>query len=194
MPHTKYLNMAQDIVAWFKRDDISVLKLDCNNELESSPCAGGIANNLGVSNITLLEFNEDQITQFKSNKTLSHIPIYQGDIRCMPFESEIYDLILDCSTLDHIPMSDVSAALSEYARVLKPGGLVLLMVWVHTDQHWIDSKHSRITEHNHMTQYYFNAKDIDIALREYFDVEYFEADFMQFVGNYLVFYGLVRKD
>lgn len=53
--------------------------------------------------------------------------IKQGDIRYLPYPSEFFDLILDVSTIDHIPFSEAEVALLEYNRCLKGNGVLVLM-------------------------------------------------------------------
>jgi ubiquinone/menaquinone biosynthesis C-methylase UbiE len=54
------------------------------------------------------------------------------DIKCLEFESDSFDAILDKGTIDALTCggdveSNVFQALSEYTRVLKPGGLALVI-------------------------------------------------------------------
>ena len=58
-----------------------------------------------------------------------------GDMRAMPFSDGEFDAVISSYAVDHIPRRDVPKALGEIARVLKPGGELLLMI-VHVDG-WI---------------------------------------------------------
>jgi len=49
------------------------------------------------------------------------------DARKLPFRDNTYDAILDASTLDHIPPDDVANVISEYERILKGGGTLVLI-------------------------------------------------------------------
>ncbi len=49
------------------------------------------------------------------------------DVRELPFRDNTYDAILDASTLDHIPPDDVANVISEYERILKGGGTLVLI-------------------------------------------------------------------
>jgi len=62
---------------------------------------------------------------------LTRATIKQGDIRNLDYASCFFDLILDISTIDHVPYSDAQTALAEYARCLKPKGVLVLM-FAHT--------------------------------------------------------------
>ena len=53
----------------------------------------------------------------------------QADIRALPFRSGSFDAVLDLSTLDHVPEADSASATAEYGRVLRDGGVLLLVFW-----------------------------------------------------------------
>jgi SAM-dependent methyltransferase len=56
---------------------------------------------------------------------LPGVDIRKGTIEHLPYLEQFFDLILDASTIDHIPNPD--AAIAEYARCLKPGGILCVM-------------------------------------------------------------------
>ncbi len=50
-----------------------------------------------------------------------------ADVRCLPFENDSFDLIVSDSTLDHFhTTAEIDVALRELARVLKPGGVMIV--------------------------------------------------------------------
>jgi len=50
-----------------------------------------------------------------------------ADVRCLPFATGSFDLVLSNSTLDHFERAcDLAISVRELARVLKPGGLLLI--------------------------------------------------------------------
>lgn len=55
------------------------------------------------------------------------INIAQGDIRCIPFRSGEFGLLLDLSTIDHVSECDAVKVIGEYSRLLKPGGVLVLL-------------------------------------------------------------------
>lgn len=65
--------------------------------------------------------------------------LVQGDIRKLPYHSESFPLIVSLDVLVHLPPADVGAALSEFARVLQPGGVLALRVAALTS---LRSRHS----------------------------------------------------
>lgn len=63
----------------------------------------------------------------KAINSLTRARIKQGDIRNLDYSPECFDLILDISTIDHIPFSEAQIALAEYTRCLKTRGVLVLM-------------------------------------------------------------------
>lgn len=64
--------------------------------------------------------------QFKKEKTADHkrISAVQGNILDLPFSDDTFDLVLTCGVLEYVSLD---AGLSELARVLKPGGKLVLI-------------------------------------------------------------------
>ena len=55
------------------------------------------------------------------------IEAHVADVRALPFESESFDAVVSNSTLDHFDHErEIAAAVGELARVLRPGGLLVL--------------------------------------------------------------------
>jgi SAM-dependent methyltransferase len=54
--------------------------------------------------------------------------IETGDIRNLPFDSAFFDAIVSAYAIDHLNREGIGQALSEAARVVKPGGEFLLML------------------------------------------------------------------
>ena len=50
----------------------------------------------------------------------------QASIVELPFKSESFDVVIDISTIDHIRHPQVLSVIGEYARVLRPKGILLL--------------------------------------------------------------------
>ena len=55
--------------------------------------------------------------------------VVQADVRALPFRAGAFDAVLDLSTLDHLPEAGAAAAVGEYGRVLRGGGVLLLVFW-----------------------------------------------------------------
>ncbi len=74
-------------------------------------------------------------------------PLIAGEAGCLPFSDAGFDLVSDITVTQHIPLSFQPEALGEMARVLKPGGCLILMelirgkgshVFPRTPQGWIE--------------------------------------------------------
>jgi ubiquinone/menaquinone biosynthesis C-methylase UbiE len=52
--------------------------------------------------------------------------LVQGDVTALPFATESFDALVSVDVLVHLPRGEEGRALSEFARVLKPGGLLVL--------------------------------------------------------------------
>jgi len=78
---------------------------------------------LGFTDVTGLDFSAEAIA-YCASKGLGDVR--QGDICAMPFEDASFDLVLATDIIEHV--DDDETALAEIARVLKPGGAVLVTV------------------------------------------------------------------
>lgn len=50
--------------------------------------------------------------------------LVQGDAKQLPFASELFDIVVSCETIEHVP--EVQSAVREMFRVTRPGGRLLL--------------------------------------------------------------------
>ncbi|MEA4907747.1 MAG: methyltransferase domain-containing protein [Chloroflexi bacterium] len=69
------------------------------------------------------------------------IPFHQGDMRCLPDGDESWGGIAAFYSLIHLDRAEVTSALAELRRVLRPGGVLLAAFHVgeqtlHLDQWW----------------------------------------------------------
>lgn len=66
----------------------------------------------------------------------------QADIACLPFPQDCFDAVFSLDVLVHFPENQEGRALAELARVLKPGGLLVLRV---SALRILRSRHSEFT-------------------------------------------------
>jgi SAM-dependent methyltransferase len=78
---------------------------------------------MGYRDITGLDASEEAI-RFCAEKGLP--PVRQGDIAALPFAAGDFGLVLATDVVEHV--DDDAAAVTEIARVLRPGGIALFTV------------------------------------------------------------------
>ena len=143
----KYLEFALSIDSPNKK----ILKTDVFNEYKSMPKEGGIVNNL-KGDVYCIDINEkivDKCKQFLKN-------CFVGNIKHLQFKNNFFDVVLDFSTVDHV--QDYNKALSEYYRVLKDNGEIIIVFWTSNKERFVESH----------TQYYFDEKKIFEDLNKLF--------------------------
>ena len=70
------------------------------------------------------------------------LDVFQTDARYLPFADDAYDCLLSLDVIVHLPRGAETDALKEFARVLKPGGLLILRV---SALNILRSRHSEFT-------------------------------------------------
>ncbi|WP_122089897.1 class I SAM-dependent methyltransferase [Halalkalicoccus subterraneus] len=69
--------------------------------------------------------------------------LVQGDMTSLPFASDSFDAVSAIYSLIHVPVDDHRRALAEFARVLRPGGTLLVteggVEWTGSNPDWLDS-------------------------------------------------------
>lgn len=61
----------------------------------------------------------------------------EADATSLPFDSGSFDAAWSMSTLMHLPGDDFATALDEISRVVRPGGLIEVGLWGHTqNRNW----------------------------------------------------------
>lgn len=67
----------------------------------------------------------------------------QGDMAALPFDVATFDAVVAYWSIIHVPMDDHQTVVDEFARVLRPGGRLLLCegttAWVGENPDWLDS-------------------------------------------------------
>lgn len=170
--YSVYLQQSQELVEECRKEFMvspKILKIDAWNEAKNKPNKG-IVGNLNAS-CMIIEVDKDIYEEAKKN--MPYADILMGDIRNIQLPDEYVHGLIDLSTLDHIPFSDVETALKEYKRVVKEQGKILLVTWFAEDEEFRQycEKKKWTTEN----QYYFEYELFTEMLKNYFDIKYTEC-------------------
>lgn len=69
--------------------------------------------------------------------------LVQGDMTVLPFDAATFDAVVAYWSLIHVPMDDHETVIDEFARVLRPGGRLLLCEgtneWLGENPDWLES-------------------------------------------------------
>lgn len=93
--------------------------------------------------------------------------IFQGSVTDMPFANESFDIVLSADMISEV--EDPGKALSEFARVLKPGGVIVINVSAYR---WLWSYHDDAVN----TQHRFRRRELIRMLRSC-KLESFQASY-----------------
>lgn len=122
-----YLRESQRIVDTM--DNPMVLKTDLYNEEQGTPIACGIVGNLKDCMVFGIEYQEDRLEAAKKKVPWAATRMTKGDIRKLEFPDQMFDIVIDLSTIDHVSTDDLDKVFSEYSRVLRKDGILLMCVW-----------------------------------------------------------------
>ena len=110
-----------------------MLPQDLKGKVLDVPCGtGALTKELYLAypqvSFTCLDYSENMISCFKQAlakeaRPASHISFQQGDVACLPYKDETFDLVISMNGYQCFPQKD--AALQEMRRVLKQGGLLV---------------------------------------------------------------------
>jgi|KBSSwiStaDraftv2_1062776.scaffolds.fasta_scaffold1220687_2 ubiquinone/menaquinone biosynthesis C-methylase UbiE len=85
--------------------------------------------------------------------------LVQADIRQLPYGDRAFDAVVSMDVIVHLPRGEESVPLAEFARVLRPGGLLAIRVSA------LEILRSRHSEHA-MERQRFNRRRLIAAVRE----------------------------
>ena len=113
------VNEVRLMLAELPFDGANVLELGCGKAEKTRM----LAETGRMKEIVALEVDD---IQHRRNLQISDLPNAQfrhGGAEAIPAADNSFDIVLMFKSLHHVPMEHMNAALSEIARVLKPGGL-----------------------------------------------------------------------
>jgi SAM-dependent methyltransferase len=145
------------IVRLLKNDDKSVKILEVG-------CSGGVLigvlRRIGYKNVLGVDISEDAIDLCK-RKNMSDV--FVMDATKLKFENEQFDIVITSDLLEHI--KDEEMAISEWHRILKPGGKLIVFVPAFG---FLWSKHDEANQHYRR---YSKAQLVGILERAHFELD-----------------------
>lgn len=147
--YARYKQIATELSS----DAKTILKTDAHNEAYIEA--------LVPEGAHVIEINSNVVKDAK--RAHPELNIIQGDIRELPYEDKMFDLVMDFSTIDHIDRKGVEDALKEYKRTLKDDGKFFVVCWV-------ASGDQRETRNDVVTQYVFARKWFEDSIKKHFEI------------------------
>lgn len=78
-----------------------------------------------------------------ADRTVPEAALVQGELTRLPVAADVFDAVTAYHSLIHLPLEDRTAAFAEFARVLAPGGRLLVsegpQEWEGTNPDWLDT-------------------------------------------------------
>lgn len=88
-----------------------------------------------------LDFSRAQLQLAADNAPTA--ALLQGDLTALPFGDDSFDAITAYHSLIHVPLDDHRPTIDEFARVLRPGGFLLVSEgpdeWTGSNPDWLDT-------------------------------------------------------
>lgn len=88
-----------------------------------------------------LDFSREQLRLAAGN--VPEAALVAGDLTALPLRSDSFDAAVAYHSLIHVPLDDHRTVLAELARVLRPGGRLLVSegtgAWTGTNPDWLDT-------------------------------------------------------
>ncbi|QSG04111.1 class I SAM-dependent methyltransferase [Natranaeroarchaeum sulfidigenes] len=115
--------------------------LDADDRLLSAGCGAGdaplgAADEQGVG----LDFSREQLVLARRT---TEAALVQGDMTALPFADSSFDAVAALYSLIHVPLDEHRTVVDEFARVLRPGGRLLVteggVEWSGSNPDWLDS-------------------------------------------------------
>jgi MPBQ/MSBQ methyltransferase len=85
----------------------------------------GIVAHVDARHVTLLDQSPHQLSRARRKPPLRECRFVEGDAEELPFDTDHFDRYVSCGSIEYWP--DPAAAFAEAYRVLKPGGIMLMV-------------------------------------------------------------------
>jgi SAM-dependent methyltransferase len=116
-------------------------ELAAEDRLLAAGCGAGDAPLVAAGRTGVgLDFSSEQLRLARERVPAA---LVQGDMTALPFAADAFDAVAALYSLIHVPMADHRTVLDEFARVLRPGGTLLVTEggteWRGSNPDWLDS-------------------------------------------------------
>jgi ubiquinone/menaquinone biosynthesis C-methylase UbiE len=155
-PEDHYFQVKRQILKSFCAKESVVLDAGCGNG------NFGLLISRDVSKLYGCDFTEEMLEAFKirtKDLNLSNVYLAKCDLLNLPYSNEIFDMIFSFSTLYYI--KEIDTVLSEFNRVLKKNGVMILEF---ATKYSVDAVHSKIRFK--CPQFFLNTLVINKLIRE----------------------------
>ena len=79
-----------------------------------------------ADSLLAIDFSWEGLIRFQKPASVP-VGLVQGDVTRMPVQDRVFDIVISCQVLSHLPTAELrSEFLGELRRVLKPGGRLIL--------------------------------------------------------------------
>lgn len=105
---------------------------------QGTPVASGLTR---THDVVGLDFSVEQLAL--AADVVPRADLVQGDMTDLGFGDDAFDAVCAYHSIIHVPVPDHAAVIGEFARVLRPGGVLLLSSggtdWAGSNPDWLDS-------------------------------------------------------
>lgn len=112
------------------------------NEIDAGNDAASDAGNDAASDAAVDAVGLD-ISREQARLASAFAPVVHGDMTRLPFADERFDAVTAFHSTIHVPTAEHPTLYGEFARVLRPGGWLLVTVgddaWEGTNEDWLDA-------------------------------------------------------
>jgi len=112
-----------------------ILDAGCGQGTPVLPRIRTVATAIGV------DFSREQLRL--AEESVPDVSLLQSDMTHLPFTDGVFDAVIAYWSLIHIPIEDHQTVIDEFARVLRPGGRLLVCEgtdeWTGENPDWLDS-------------------------------------------------------
>ena len=89
--------------------------------------AGGLAKTLAAEGAQVTGIDPNPKAVLDARNLVPAASFEQASAEALPFEDGVFDAVLVVNALHHVPLGAMDRSLAEAARVIRPGGLLIVM-------------------------------------------------------------------